>query len=703
MQKLVRIINQKQHHGLIERRRKLTTWSPLATVFNSRPTIRLNLIQEKTGLFGISQLTARDGFHFLQEKATFKTENLIEEATSTTRSRKMVGIFDEISDTLCKVADLAEFIRIAHPEAGFRMSAEDACISISGMVEKLNTHRQLYKSLKAVTDNGDGFITDAIDEHVAELFLFDFEQCGIHLEENLRKKVVYLNNCILQCGQKFMAGAVEPRAVRKSLLPERLHQFFPHDEDNLFISGLFADSSDPQAREAAYKLFLHPTIDQEKLLHELITTRYELAVTCGFKTYAHRALKASTMESPENVHAFLDVMNHELQPRAQQDFKLMQKVKDSDTGHDSPLAAWDVPYYTALLKKRQLQVSATDFAPYFSLGSCMEGLNNLYYKLFGITFETCDILPGEAWTSDVYKLAVVDEKEGVLGYIYCDFFERANKPNQDCHFTIRGGKLLENDEYQLPIVVVMLNLNMPRWSGPSLLSPAMVDNLFHEMGHAMHSMLARTRYQHVTGTRCSTDFAEVPSVLMEYFASDPRVLQTFAKHYQTQEPMPKDMLERLRDSKYLFSASETQSQVFYSALDQAYHRSPNSDIMNTTDIMKDVQSEYFGLPYVERTAWQLRFSHLVGYGAKYYSYLISRAIASWIWKTYFEDDPFSRDMGEKYRRECLAFGGEIPSRDLVSKFLQKQITPDNLTKNLIDEIDSHNDKMNFIHQNTIER
>uniref|UniRef100_A0A336JW82 CSON013651 protein n=1 Tax=Culicoides sonorensis TaxID=179676 RepID=A0A336JW82_CULSO len=694
MQKLSQILRpNKKYLDFLRTTRKLSTWSPLATVFNSRPTIKLNLIQEKTGLFGMKQLITNDGFRYIQEHAILRTDELMEEAISSSRKRKMVEIFDEISDTLCKVADLAEFVRIAHPEAQIRMAAEDACISISGMVEKLNTHRQLYKSLKNVTDNGDHFMTDAIDEHVSELFLFDFEQCGIHLEENMRRKVVYLNNCILQCGQKFMAGAVESRAVRKNMLPQRLHQFFPHDEDNLYISGLFSDSNDAQAREAAYKLFLFPTMDQEKLLHELIATRYELAKTCGFETYAHRVLKASTMETPENVNAFLDVLSTELRPRASKDFELMHQVKKTETGHDTPLAGWDVPYYTAFLKKQHLKVSPSEFAPYFSLGSCMEGLNNLYKHLFGITLENRDILPGEIWTSDVYKLAVVDENDGILGYIYCDFFERTGKPNQDCHFTIRGGKKLPSDEYQLPIVVVMLNLNIPRWSGPSLLSPAMVDNLFHEMGHAMHSMLARTRYQHVTGTRCSTDFAEVPSVLMEYFASDPRVLGSFAKHYQTQEPMPAEMLERLCDSKQLFSASETQSQVFYSALDQVYHGKPLQQGLSTTQVMKEVQGKYFSLPYVERTAWQLRFSHLVGYGAKYYSYLISRAIASWIWKTYFEKDPFSRDMGEKYRRECLAYGGEKPSRELVTKFLQRDITPDNLTKNLIEEIDANNDKI----------
>jgi intermediate peptidase len=142
------------------------------------------------------------------------------------------------------------------------------------------------------------------------------------------------------------------------------------------------------------------------------------------------------------------------------------------------------------MKNKYLQISsqATEFMPFFSLGGCMEGFNNLMKSLFGIRLENTEMDKGESWADDVYKLCVIDENDKLLGHIYCDFFERTGKPNQDCHFTIQGGKRLPNGEYQNPVVVVMLNFSLSRWN-PPLLTPSNVDNLFHELGHAMHSML----------------------------------------------------------------------------------------------------------------------------------------------------------------------------------------------------------------------
>jgi intermediate peptidase len=166
------------------------------------------------------------------------------------------------------------------------------------------------------------------------------------------------------------------------------------------------------------------------------------------------------------------------------------------------------------------------------------------------------------------------------------------------NWVISGGRTLPDGSYQLPIVAVICNFPPPSPSAPSLLTHGMVENLFHEMGHAMHSMLARTRYQHVTGTRCATDFAEVPSVLMEYFAWDPRVLSKFAKHFRTGQSLPEEMINKLSQSRNMFGALEMQRQVLYSMVDQVYH-GKHPLTQSTTDIMTDLQKQYTVIPHVE--------------------------------------------------------------------------------------------------------
>ncbi|BES95046.1 mitochondrial intermediate [Nesidiocoris tenuis] len=663
------------------------TWSPLATAFNSKAGEKLSLrfSSEGTGLFGVKELATYDGFFLLKENVTTTTEELVHEICSSTRKRKIVDVFDDLSNTLCSVADLAEFVRLAHPHPSFSYAAENTCITLSCLVEKLNTNRDLYNVLKSVVTHGDKFVTNEVDNHVAALFLFDFEQCGIHLSEDKRQEVVALNDYILQLGQRFMAGSVAPRLVPKQSVPPNLRHFFSEENCQVVVASLSIDSHEAHVREACYKMYLLPDEDQSYLLEELLKSRNRLAQLCGFPTYAHRALKASLAENPNNAIGFLKELNKRLKPKVELDFKCMLKIKQAEDSSATVLAPWDIPYICSKAK-REMCTESSDFPPYFSLGACMDGFNGLMQSLYGIQLVNEPMEYGESWANDVYKLAVKHETEGLLGHIYCDFYERKNKPNQDCHFTIRGGRRLQDGSYQDPIVAVMLNVPTPRWNGPSLLAPSMVDNLFHEMGHAMHSMLARTEHQHVTGTRCAMDFAEVPSVLMEYFSSDERVIRSFARHYDTKEPMPEKMLQQYCNSKYIFSASEMQMQVFYSLLDQMYH-GPHPLEGSTTEILARMQDEYYGIPYIPNTAWQLRFSHLVGYGAKYYSYLMSRAVASSIWQNIFVDNPFSRRAGERYRRECLGHGGGKPPHLLVRDFLKIDPSPQHLADALINELD----------------
>uniref|UniRef100_A0A803Y6Q1 Peptidase M3A/M3B catalytic domain-containing protein n=1 Tax=Meleagris gallopavo TaxID=9103 RepID=A0A803Y6Q1_MELGA len=533
-----------------------------------------------------------EGFQEAQDKALQESEQLVQKACSAPPGPEIVKIFDQLSDALCRVADLADFVKIAHPDFAFREAAEEACRNIGTMVEKLNTDVELCQSLRRLL--ADEVVMNSLDpetRRVAELFMFDFEISGIHLDEEKRKKAVDLNVRILDLCNEFLTGTHLPNKIDKRVLPEHIRSNFATEGNYLEVAGLHADCPNDLVREAAYKIFLYPNAEQLNCLEELLASRNSLAQLVGYETFAHRALQGTMAKNPEKQKGkFL----------TQKDFEMMTKMKMKLNPQNSKLMPWDHPYYSGVLRAERYNIDPGLYCPFFSLGACMEGLNSLFSQLLGISLYAEQTQRGEVWSEDVRKLAVVHENEGLLGYIYCDFFQRPDKPHQDCHFTVRGGRLRENGEYQLPVVVLMLSLPHSTRNAPTLLSPGMMENLFHEMGHAMHSMLGRTRYQHVTGTRCPTDFAEVPSILMEYFANDYRVVNQFARHYKTGQPLPKNMVSRLCESKKLCAAADMQLQVFYAALDQIYHgKHPLQK--STTEILKETQEKVYGLPHVPNT------------------------------------------------------------------------------------------------------
>uniref|UniRef100_F1LPX0 Mitochondrial intermediate peptidase n=1 Tax=Rattus norvegicus TaxID=10116 RepID=F1LPX0_RAT len=591
------------HAGRSCARSVSTSWSPVGAAFNVKPQGHLwDLLGERRGLFGVPELSTPEGFQVAQEEALRKTEWLVERACSTPPGPQTVLIFDELSDCLCRVADLADFVKIGHPEQAFREAAQEACRSIGTMVEKLNTNVELYQSLQKLLD--DKKLMDSLDaetRRVAELFMFDFEISGIHLDEEKRRRAVDLNVKILDLSSAFLMGTNFPIKIQKHLLPEHIQHHFARDGRHLVIDGLHAEASDDLVREAAYKIFLYPNADQLKCLEELLSSRDLLANLVGYSTFSHRALQGTIAQTPETVMQFLEKLSEKLCERTRKDFEMMQGMKTKLNPQNSELMPWDPPYYSGVIRAERLL--------FMNLKGC--------WATFTVIFSS----------------------------------------EQTSHSR----------------------------DFPTLLTPGMMENLFHEMGHAMHSMLGRTRYQHVTGTRCPTDFAEVPSILMEYFSNDYRVVSQFAKHYQTGQPLPKAMVSRLCESKKVCAAAEMQLQVFYAALDQIYH-GQHPLKKSTTDILMETQEQFYGLPYVPDTAWQLRFSHLVGYGAKYYSYLMSRAVASMVWKECFLQDPFNRAAGERYRREMLAHGGGKEPMLMIQGMLQKCPSIDDFVDALVSDL-----------------
>ncbi|CAG8663152.1 4154_t:CDS:2, partial [Acaulospora colombiana] len=235
----------------------------------------------------------------------------------------------------------------------------------------------------------------------------------------------------------------------------------------------------------------------------------------------------------------------------------------------------------------------------------------------------------------------------------------------------------KDGRYQLPVVVLVCDFVKPKNAKiPTLLNWIEVETLFHEMGHAMHC------------TRCPTDFVELPSILMEHFVYSPSVLSLFAKHFETREPIPLDLIYSHRNARSQFSAMETQYQILMALLDQLYHSNlASSSSFDTTAILANLQDTLGLYPSVPGTAWQIQFGHLYSYGATYYSYLFCRVLAGKIWKNTFEKGPLSREAGGKFREEVLRWGGSRDPWLCVGKVLgdEKIMAGDNNSVSIVGE------------------
>ncbi|KAL5005156.1 hypothetical protein ScPMuIL_018612 [Solemya velum] len=303
---LLTISNLYQLQRAVKGIRVVSTLSPLAAAFNTKPTRKFNfsLHRDDVGLFQIPELRDYSGFYLLQQRVQHEVESLVEEATSPNRQRKIVQIFDQLSDSLCKVADMADFIRYAHPQKSYAEAAEEACINLSRLVEKLNTNTDIHRVLKDVLENGDVVPTDSVDRRVAELFMFDFEQSGIHLDDKTRKKFVELNESIFMLGTYFMRGTQQSTAVPREQLPSNIRNCFSVDGDNVTVTGLFSDHYSDVVREAAFKIFLYPDKHQLELLDSLLDVRSQLAQLVGFSTYSDRAIRGTLAGTSEQYEFF---------------------------------------------------------------------------------------------------------------------------------------------------------------------------------------------------------------------------------------------------------------------------------------------------------------------------------------------------------------------------------------------------------------
>ncbi|RLN44239.1 hypothetical protein BBJ29_007802, partial [Phytophthora kernoviae] len=580
----------------------------------------------------------------------------------------------------------------------FRRAASECFTDLSDFIQNLNADVELYRTLKTVTESTEGMANFSPEQkRMGILLRNEFERDGIHLSRTDRQRVIALQNDITQLSMKFQSTMYSAREYVE--VPAKLIRGLPHSvtsvcerkwmsrdmmrvpTDQHVASTILKWVGDPEVRRNMYIAANSCAKDNLPVLDELRAKRHELAQLLGFPTYAHLATSDRMIGSPEAVEGFIEDIAKQLMIKAKMEQQHLLDAKRRHEGRScSKMYMWDLPYYMGMLKAQKHRIDSRVISSYFPLENCLKGLHLLCSKLFGLELKQVPMTnASERWHEDVHKLALIRNGE-TLGYIYFDLYPRANKYNHAAHFTIRCGKRLSETSYQKPIVALVCNFNKPAPDSPSLLTHAEVETLFHEFGHAMHSLLSRTEFQHLSGTRAALDFVETPSHLFEYFAWDYRVVQEFSSHYKTGHPLPAAMMQGLRSSKTMFAAMDTQTQCLYSILDlQLFGEQPlPCTPPTTTQMLHELQNSSTLVPHVDGTFWHTRFGHLIGYGAGYYSYLYARVFAADIWHSCFgRQGPLNRDAGERLYQKLMVHGGAKDPNELLVDILGRSPSPTN--------------------------
>ncbi|KAK4447698.1 hypothetical protein QBC34DRAFT_409355 [Podospora aff. communis PSN243] len=690
-----------------------------------------------SGLFRNRYLRTPAGFLQFANISLARAQSIVDKvlgASTLEGYRTIVRDLDRLSDILCRVLDMTDFVRVTHPD---RKTQEMASVAYEQMYEymnQLNTMTGLSDQLDKALENPEVTSSWSQEERVvAEALKLDFAKSAVSLPKAARDRFVELSSEISRVGSDFiqeMAPAQDhvflPTTKLMGMDPVEVHKLARRGMVHLRTLSPAAAAAlrtvrDKDARKHLFyasRTAANHTVAQ---LETLMRLRGELAALSGFESYGHLTLRDRMMaRTPEAVTRFLQALASSNKPIAQAETVSLFQQKRLEHPATRQLEPWDKDFYAETIR-RSMTSKASKYpdtlSSYFSLGVVIQGISRILTRLYGIRLVPRKTTVGETWHQDVRRLDVISDTDGHIAVLYCDLFYRPAKSPNPAHFTLRcsreifepelaevgaqvqGGQGMPQFESpelaatdgmafsrqgnavkQLPTIALICDFQQPHPKArmPTLLSFYQVETLFHEMGHAVHSILARTSFQNVSGTRCATDLAELPSTLMEYFAADPAVLSQFARHYKTDEPLPYELLaDKLRRTRR-FEGLETENQIILAMLDQELHSNralrPEFD---SSDIYHNLQYQFSSAPPdPPNTKWQGFFGHLSGYGSTYYSYLFDRVLAQRVWNVVFkaghEGASLERENGERLKEGLLKWGGGRDPWNCLSDVLKDE-------------------------------
>jgi len=419
-------------------------------------------------------------------------------------------------------------------------------------------------------------------------------------------------------------------------------------------------------------------LDNQETIKNLIKLRHDRAKLLGYTSHADFVLEERMAKSPMAVMDFLESLLEKAKPKARKEVEEVSEFARNLDGLDR-LERWDFAYYSELLKKEKYSLDDELLRPYFKLENVIEGVFQTAGKLFGLTFQPNSEIP--VYHPEVTAYEVKDRAGSHLAVFYADFFPRAGKRNGAWMTSFRGQYSVDGLDHR-PHISIVCNFTKPTKSKPSLLTFNEVTTLFHEFGHALHGMLAKGSYESLTGTSVFWDFVELPSQIFENWCYEKECLDLFARHYQTDEKIPEELIGKIKNAANFQQGYMTMRQISFALLDMAYHSQDPSSITDIRAFEEHVMSKTDLLPKVPQTMASTSFSHIFqgGYSSGYYSYKWAEVLDADAFELFLEKGVFDQETANSFESNILSAGGTEHPSILYRRFRGRDPQPEALLK-----------------------
>jgi len=608
---------------------------------------------------GIEKLTAVKGKHTIENSLT---------------------VYDAILTELNLAGSQSNLVENTNPDSALRATAEKMSREVSALSTEISLNKGVYDALAGM----DVSKADPATRFYVERTLRDFRLAGVDRDEATRNRVTALRKEIVETGQLFaknirngmrtvtVAGAADLDGLPADFIAN--HKPGPDGKITLTTEYPdaypvldYANKSDVR-REMFYAFQNRAYPENMAALDSLIAKRHRLATLLGFPNWADFTTADKMVGSGKNASDFIDKIVEMSRPIGDREYQELLREKRKTDPAAAEVFLWESSYWQKKVRAASYDFDAQSVRPYFAYDKVKQGVLDVTGRLFGVTFRRVDT---PVWHASVECYEMVENGE-VRGRFYLDMHPRKNKYTHAAHFNIRTGIAGK----QIPEAALLCNFAGGEPNDPGLMEHSQVETFFHEFGHLVHNMFAGgQQWVGIGGIRTERDFAEAPSQMLEEWVWDPTVLASFAKHYQTGEPIPVELVQRMRRADEFGKGLANLRQMTLARLSlSVYDRNPSQ--VNTDAMVADFTSKYQPFKPLEGTHFQAAFGHLDGYSAVYYTYMWSLVIAKDMFSKFNRNDLLEPKMAKRYRDMILAPGGSKPAGKLVEDFLGRPFNMD---------------------------